>query len=74
MGFLNPTKSPAGDATELAEPAQDYSHDPAKVPEQSKEERSDEDTGSDGYQAGVRGVEAAATVWTKWHLVAAYGL
>lgn len=25
-------------------------------------------------QAGVQAVEAAAQVWTKWHLAAAYGL
>ena len=23
-------------------------------------------------QAGVRAIEAATTVWTKWHLIAAY--
>ena len=26
----------------------------------------------DDYQEGVRRVEAATTVWTKWHLVGAY--
>lgn len=28
----------------------------------------------DSAQAGVRAVEAAAAVWTKWHLVAAYAM
>ena len=31
-------------------------------------------TASDDIQAGVRAVEATATVWTKWHLIAAYGM
>lgn len=26
------------------------------------------------YQAGVQEIEAALTVWNKWHLVAAYGM
>ncbi len=32
------------------------------------------DGSSTELQAGVQGIEAALTVWTKWHLVAAYGL
>lgn len=29
---------------------------------------------SSDVQAGVQNIEAAASVWSKWHLVAAYGL
>ncbi|KAK1750376.1 siderophore iron transporter mirB [Echria macrotheca] len=29
---------------------------------------------SEEQQAGVQGIEGAAAVWTKWHLIAAYGL
>ena len=32
----------------------------------------DQSTFSSDAQAGVRAVEAAATVWTKWHLIGAY--
>lgn len=28
--------------------------------------------GSEDAQAGVRGVEAATTIWTKYHLIGAY--
>ena len=34
----------------------------------------DSDTAiSSDLQAGVQNIEAIATVWTKWHMVAAYG-
>jgi hypothetical protein len=29
---------------------------------------------SSDAQAGVQNIEAATSVWTKWHLVAAYGM
>ena len=34
----------------------------------------DEDTFTATAQAGVKAVEAATTVWKKWHLVAAYAM
>lgn len=37
-------------------------------------ERSSEEDFGTAKQAGVRKVEAAAEVWTKWDLVTAYGL
>ena len=36
------------------------------------EKSDDEEQLSSDAQAGVRAVEAAATVWTKWHLIGAY--
>lgn len=33
-----------------------------------------DDGNSEDVQAGVKGIEAAASVWTKTHLVLAYGM
>lgn len=34
----------------------------------------DEETLSKDAQAGVQKMQAATTVWSKWHLITAYGL
>jgi hypothetical protein len=50
------------------------SEKPQELTEMGGQSKSDllGDTVPEDSQAGVRAVEAAATVWTKWHLVAAY--
>lgn len=40
----------------------------------TSEEHGVRDDVSEEAQAGVRAVQAATSVWSKWHLVAAYGL
>jgi hypothetical protein len=44
-----------------------FSHEQAVPPAETE-------TISKDAQGGVQAVEAAAQVWTKWHLAAAYGL
>lgn len=39
----------------------------------STEEEQREELSKDS-QAGIQKIEAATTVWTKWHLIAAYAL
>lgn len=69
MGFF-PKKSTAAEP-EIAAAALE----PGGVDEKgiATERSSEEDFGT-AKQAGVRKVEAAAEVWTKWDLVTAYGL
>lgn len=71
------TKTPAGpvpvdekavDNTTVTQKATTSSSDLEKAGQ------SDGEIGGPEYQAGVQEIEAALTVWTKWHLVAAYGM
>lgn len=66
MGFFN--RKAAADAAVSTPPNEKHhSESEAKISSQSSTE---EDFGK--KQAGVRKIEAAAKVWTKWHLIAAY--
>ena len=63
-------------ATDSVEPA-DMSHqaaDPEKGAhtDASHDKATDQESLSSNAQAGVKAVEAAATVWTKYHLIGAY--
>lgn len=78
MGFLSSKAPSSGENTiddteknlNSSEKPQDVSEvTPQRPPISPEDEGIPED-----LQAGVRGVEAAASVWTKWHLVAAYGM
>ena len=41
--------------------------------EEQKQDPEKDDVSIDG-PAGVRAIQAATSVWSKWHLIAAYGL
>jgi hypothetical protein len=70
MGFLNFAKIKTCNGTTIAEPS---------TPDTEKDvnfsipsEKDDEESPSSNVQAGVKAVEAVATVWTKYHLIGAY--
>lgn len=76
MGFLS-SKTPAGsdNAFTDSEKNQSSSEKPQDVSEVTPHGPVTSSEGEEipeSYQEGVRRIEAAATVWTKWHLVAAY--
>ncbi|KND86891.1 Siderophore iron transporter mirB [Tolypocladium ophioglossoides CBS 100239] len=57
-------------ATEAAEP--DKSDTKAEPQQDSVNTEKDEFHSDNRKQAGVKKIEAAATVWSKWHMIAAY--
>ncbi|OAA69122.1 general substrate transporter [Cordyceps fumosorosea ARSEF 2679] len=70
MGFFNKKWS----ATEPDDVARTPAQEPAANEKRTEIERSSEEDFGATKQAGVRKVEAAAEAWSKWDLVAAYGL
>jgi len=73
MQFLSRSKNQATDSIEPA----NMSHqavDPEKGvhTDASHDKATDQESLSSNAQAGVKAVEAAATVWTKYHLIGAY--
>ncbi|KAL1862782.1 hypothetical protein VTK73DRAFT_6641 [Phialemonium thermophilum] len=86
MGFLDKLTKPkkAATAVDAKAPPQAQSEDgraPSEkdnrpvedVSANANAEKADDDSSDAGpVQLGVLGVEAAASVWSKWHLVAAY--
>lgn len=79
MGFfkdLTLTKSKTKEEVTPVEPVTDLPVDAEKnvssaVP---SEKVNDDVVFSANAQAGVKRVEAATTVWTKWHLIGAYAM
>lgn len=59
------TTQPRGDIERAADPSAVFEEPHKDV---------DSDQISQDAQAGVRAVQAATKVWSKWHLIAAYGL
>lgn len=57
---------------ETTEIRPDHNNMGSKLEEQKPDPEKD-DVSIDG-PAGVRAIQAATSVWTKWHLMAAYGL
>lgn len=74
MGFLSKTK--AGDAVTPVDPSRTSPKSNSIDAEKSHQvltAKEDEDEGiSLDVQAGVKKVQAATTVWTKGHMIAAY--
>ncbi|KAI4694680.1 hypothetical protein J4E81_006279 [Alternaria sp. BMP 2799] len=73
MQFLSRSKNQATDSVEPA----DISHQAADTEkgvhtDASHDKATDQESLSSNAQAGVKAVEAAATVWTKYHLIGAY--
>jgi hypothetical protein len=62
-----PSENPSPDA------AAEEKRPSVQAMENSSKENAEESFSKDA-QAGVRKVEAAAMVWTKWHLAAVYAL
>jgi hypothetical protein len=74
MGIFSLSKS---NVKEEVKPVDAPSHntvDPEKgtTPKQPSEQDCDHESLSSNAQAGVKAVQAAATVWTKSHLIGAY--
>jgi hypothetical protein len=74
MGFFRLSKTKTNEPMEPAEPQFSATIDPEKGINSNKpsEKDSDHEDLSGNAQAGVKAVEAAATVWTKYHLIGAY--
>jgi hypothetical protein len=77
MGFLTDltlSKSKTKEEVTPVEPVSNVTVDAEKGAESATpSEKGDGDaTFTANAQAGVKRVEAATTVWTKWHLVGAY--
>lgn len=77
MGFLTDltlSKSKTKDEVTTVEPVSNVVVDAEKGVDSisPSEKASDDATFTANTQAGVKRVEAATTVWTKWHLVGAY--
>ncbi|KAJ4317970.1 hypothetical protein N0V94_004653 [Neodidymelliopsis sp. IMI 364377] len=77
MGFLTDltlSKSKTKEEVTPVEPVSNVAVDPEKgvASVTPSEKGSDDATFTANAQAGVKRVEAATTVWTKWHLVGAY--
>lgn len=72
MGFISKKKT--NEEVTPAEPTSNVVLDTEKgVASATPSEKANDDaTLSDNAQAGVKRIQAAATVWTKWHLVGAY--
>jgi hypothetical protein len=74
MGLFNISKDKTNAEVAPVEPAIQTNIDPEKGVESnppSEKDRDDESLSSNA-QAGVKAVEAATTVWTKYHLIGAY--
>ncbi|KAF1358989.1 hypothetical protein EJ07DRAFT_156360 [Lizonia empirigonia] len=77
MGFLTDLTLSKSKTKEEISPVEDVSNDAVDVEKGPKSaipsgEGTDDATLTASAQAGVKRVEAATTVWTKWHLVDAY--
>jgi hypothetical protein len=74
MGFLNLSKSKANEEITPAGPEMPATVDAEKGigSHTASEKGVDDESLSSNAQAGVKAVEAATTVWTKWHLIGAY--
>ena len=68
MGYFN-RKSPAAEPDIVAAAPESAVDEKGTTTERSSEEKF-----GATKQAGVRKVEAAAEAWSKWDLIAAYGL
>lgn len=73
---LTLAKSKTKEEVTPVEPFTDVTVDAEKNAESaSPSEKANEDvTFTANAQAGVKRVEAATTVWTKWHLIGAYAM
>jgi hypothetical protein len=60
-----------GDATSPSEDSKNLQFEPRPI---RKPDLEKSDSISSHVQPGVENIEAAASVWTKWHLIAAYGM
>jgi hypothetical protein len=75
MGFLNFAKTKSSKEATVVEPHISSTVDTEKDVNYSvPSEKDDEESLSSDVQAGVKAVEAAATVWTKYHLMGAYAM
>ena len=79
MGFLTAltlAKSKTKEEVTPVEPVTNVAVDAEKRAESAipSEKAKDDATFTANAQAGVKRVEAATTVWTKWHLVGAYAM
>lgn len=74
MGFLNLSKSKAADEVSPveAQPQVTFNLEKGVNSNTTSEKADDEESLSSSAQAGVKAVEAAAIVWTKYHLIGAY--
>jgi hypothetical protein len=73
MHFLSRSKDKATDPVEPIEASRQTSDAEKGVHTHNPHERAtDEESLSSNAQAGVKAVEAAASVWTKYHLIGAY--
>ncbi|KAK3298096.1 uncharacterized protein B0H64DRAFT_474098 [Chaetomium fimeti] len=66
-----PLSRPEGDAISPSDDSKNPQVDSLPARESDLEKS---DSISNNVQPGVQNIEAAASVWTKWHLVAAYGI
>ena len=73
MQFLSRPKNQVTDSVEPADMSRQVA-DPEKGvhTDASHDKATDQESLSSNAQAGVKAVEAAATVWTKYHLIGAY--
>jgi hypothetical protein len=71
MGFFG-----KNEAADTIEPSRNVdTHDPEKGSgSRAPSEKDNEEVISSNAQAGVKKVEAATIVWTKWQMIAAYGM
>jgi hypothetical protein len=74
MRLFNVSKNTANEKVTPAEPQMSAAVDSEKGIDSRTPSEPDLDHGSlsSNAQAGVKAVEAAATVWTKYHLIGAY--
>jgi hypothetical protein len=69
---MDTTKSERSGPLEVSDGAlHEANSEPLQIDSSAKMET---DLSPDNLQAGVRKVEATTLVWTKYHLIAAYGL
>ena len=67
----SPLSEPEGDAISPSQQPKNPQFDSQPAVESDLEKSA---SISSNVQPGVQNIEAALTVWTKWHLVAAYGM
>jgi hypothetical protein len=74
MGYFNLSKSKTNEEITPAGPETLATVDAEKGigSHTASEKGGDDESLSSNAQAGVKAVEAATTVWTKWHLIGAY--
>lgn len=71
MASLSPSNAHELGVTPVDDPNHQHATDPEKGQPASSQAK-DEETISVDAQIGVKAVQAATTVWTKWHLIGAY--